>query len=114
VRLVQVLFGSLFAPVGLLHLIRPDFFVRQVPSWVPRPRSIVAITGVAEAVIGICLVAGIEIRVAAIAAAGLLLSYTPVHVHALRVAPAPQRWREMLRFPVNAVYVAVAVWIAAR
>jgi uncharacterized membrane protein len=114
-RLLALVFGCLLAVVGILHFVRPAFFVRQVPAWVPHAAAAVLVTGIAEVVIGLALVAGWHPRLAGAAAAALITSYLPVHVEAVRSAPAGRaRRKEALRFPVNAVWVAIALLIAIR
>jgi uncharacterized membrane protein len=113
VRLLTLVFGSFFAVVGTLHFMRPAFFVRQVPRYVPHPAAAVLLTGVAEVAIGLALATDWHPSLAGAAAAALITSYLPVHIEALRSAPTrAARHREALRFPVNAVYVAIALLVA--
>jgi uncharacterized membrane protein len=112
-RLLELVFGSFFAIVGTLHLVRPAFFERQVPPYVPRPAAAVLLTGVAEVAIGLALMADRHPRFAGAAAAVLITSYLPVHIEAFRSAPTrAARRREALRFPVNATYLAIAMLVA--
>ncbi|MGH3480067.1 MAG: DoxX family protein [Nocardioidaceae bacterium] len=109
-RTLALVFGSFFAVVGTMHFVRSEFFVRQVPSYVPRPRAAVLLTGVAELAIGAALIADWHSNAAGVAAAVLITSYLPVHVEAVRTAPTrAARCKEALRFPVNAVYVGLAI-----
>jgi uncharacterized membrane protein len=113
VRLLTLVFGSFFAVVGTLHFMRPAFFVRQVPPYVPHPAAAVLLTGVAEVAIGLALIADWRPSLTGAAAAALITSYLPVHIEAYRSAPTrAARHREALRFPVNAVYVAIAMLVA--
>jgi uncharacterized membrane protein len=110
---VAIVFGVFLLVVGALHLARPDFFRRQVPPYVPRPGVAVALTGVAEIMLGAALALDRHPRVAGAAVAALITSYLPVHVEMIRRSPSPRaRRRELLRFPVNAVYIAVAFLLA--
>jgi uncharacterized membrane protein len=112
-RLLTLLFGSLFAVVGTLHFVRPAFFVRQVPPYVPHAAAAVLLTGVAEVAIGLALIADWQTRFAGAAAAALITAYLPVHIEAFRNAPThAARRREALRFPVNAMYVVIAILVA--
>lgn len=47
-KVVRVLLGAFYALAGAIHLALPEPFVSIVPPWVPEPRLIVALTGVAE------------------------------------------------------------------
>jgi len=113
VRLLTLVFGSFFTVVGTLHFVRPAFFVRQVPPYVPHPAAAVLLTGVAEVAIGLALIADWQPSLAGAGAAALITSYLPVHIEVFRSASTPAaRRREALRFPVNAVYVAIAILVA--
>jgi uncharacterized membrane protein len=88
VRILALVFGSFLAVVGTMHFVRPGFFVRQVPRYVPHAGTAVLLTGVAEVAIGAALIADWRPRAAGVAAAVLITSYLPVHVEALRTAHA--------------------------
>jgi len=47
-RVAGWLLTALYACAGVLHLVRPDPFIRIVPEFFPRPDLIVGATGVAE------------------------------------------------------------------
>lgn len=42
------LMAAFYLAAGLLHLARPDSFLPIIPDWVPAPRAVVLLTGVAE------------------------------------------------------------------
>ncbi len=42
------LMSAFYFAAGLLHLRSPDAFLPIVPGWVPEPRMVVTVTGVAE------------------------------------------------------------------
>lgn len=83
-RLLALLFGSFLAVVGTLHFLRPAFFVRQVPPYVPHAAAAVLLTGFAEVAIGLALIADWRPSLAGVAAAALITSYLPVHIGAPR------------------------------
>lgn len=113
-RLMAVLLGLLFVITGIMHLVRPAFFTRQVPSWIPfDARRLVAATGVIEIVLGVFLVTGRGVRPAGVAAAALLIAFAPVHVDAVAEArTASRRRRELMRFPINGAYLLAALVVA--
>lgn len=45
---MRVVLAALYLVAGILHLARPAGFVAITPGWVPWPREIVFVTGVAE------------------------------------------------------------------
>ncbi len=42
------LMAAFYLAAGLLHLARPESFLPIVPDWVPAPRQVILLTGVAE------------------------------------------------------------------
>lgn len=50
------LLAGFYALAGGLHLLRPAPFLTIMPSWVPAPEAVVALTGVAELAGGLGLV----------------------------------------------------------
>lgn len=42
------LMAAFYLAAGLLHLARPDSFLPIVPGWVPAPREVILLTGLAE------------------------------------------------------------------
>lgn len=49
------LLAALFVSAGIFHFLRPAPFIRIVPSWLPAPAVLVAVSGVAEVAGGIGL-----------------------------------------------------------
>ncbi len=53
----RVLLGTLVAAAGVLHLVRPEVFGAQVPSWFPLDERVTVIgSGVVEVVLGVAFV----------------------------------------------------------
>lgn len=46
--ILRLLLAAAFAAAGVAHLVAPDPFVGITPGWVPRPRAVIAWTGIAE------------------------------------------------------------------
>lgn len=56
-RIAPTALAALFLGSGTLHLLRPGVFARAVPTALPAPRAIIALSGIAEILCGIGLVA---------------------------------------------------------
>jgi len=54
-RLIRSLCGPFFILAGTLHFIAPAFYLRIMPSWLPRHRELVAASGAAEIAGGLAL-----------------------------------------------------------
>jgi uncharacterized membrane protein len=108
-----VVIALLFATSGVLHLIKPQPFVRIMPPWLPSALALVLISGVFE----IAGAAGILVPVTRVAAGwgliALLLAVFPANVQMLlnaRAAHASALWMAGLvaRLPLQVLLI---LWI---
>ena len=75
------LLAGLFCTAGLLHFVRPAFFVAIVPPYLPQPEALVFLSGVAECVLGALILFRATQRWAAWGLIALLLAVFPANVH---------------------------------
>ena len=112
-----VFLAVLFVSAGVFHFVKPEPFVRIVPSFLPFPRALVFISGVAEIAGGLALLVPQLRAYAALWLIALLVAVFPAN---LNMALAPERaglgiapvWL-WLRLPGQVVLIA-AVWWATR
>ena len=90
-----VLIAAIFVGGGVLHLVKPDAYVRIMPPWLPAPMALVLISGVFE-ILG-CV--GVLLPATRVAAGwgliALLIAVTPANVQMLlnaRAAHASALW----------------------
>lgn len=69
-----------FAISGVVHLLRPQVFVRSMPRQVPRPVDVIRVSGVAELTCAAGLLAPGTRHVAGPASAALLVGVFPANV----------------------------------
>lgn len=72
VRLAQILFGVAVLPVGLGHIFYPAITASLVPSWLPFRTGLAYVTGVAQIVCGVAIMASFLPRLAALIETGML------------------------------------------
>lgn len=107
-----------FVTTGALHFSAADVFVRVMPPYLPYPRALVLLSGVAEiaGALGV-LVPGLVRRLAGLGLILLLIAVFPANVHmalhpdqiaGLNIAPL-LLW---LRLPLQAVLIAWVYWCA--
>ena len=107
----RFLFGLLFIGAGIEHFIDAGFFESIVPPYLPWPAALVAISGVAEIVLGVAVMIRPVSRYAAWGLILLLLAVFPANIHmATHPADYPTfapllLW---LRLPLQAVLAAWA------
>ena len=106
-------FALLFITAGVLHLVRPGFFVSIMPPYLPWPVELVYISGVCEIGLGIMLLIPRFTPLAGWGLIALLIAVFPANVHmALYTDQYPQFAPSGigLRLPVQAVFIAWAYW----
>jgi uncharacterized membrane protein len=47
-NIARLTIAPMFGLVGAIHLSRPDWFMSVMPHWIPDPRAVVILTGIAE------------------------------------------------------------------
>lgn len=110
---LRLLFGAFLIVAGVTHFTNPDFFTAIVPPYLPWPEMLVAVSGVAEIVIGVLLMVPATSRVAGWFAIALLIAVFPANIH---MAMNPQRYPDvplsalLIRLPLQGVMIALAYW----
>jgi uncharacterized membrane protein len=54
-RSLRVLLGAFLAFAGIGHLVRPEEFLAQVPTWMPAPEAVVLVSGLVELLLAAAL-----------------------------------------------------------
>jgi uncharacterized membrane protein len=107
--------AAAMAFAGISHWLMPVPFVQHVPPFVPFPEAVVLLSGVVEVALGAALLGPRRWRRAA---GGLLAAYLvavfPANVYvavaAVDVQGQPDGWYSWLRLPLQALFVAWALW----
>jgi uncharacterized membrane protein len=77
---------AVFASAGVLHILRPDPFVRIVPAFIPWPLAVVYLSGAAELAGAIGLLIPRLRAAAGWGLIALLVAVFPANVHMLQLA----------------------------
>jgi uncharacterized membrane protein len=113
----RYLYGILFIAAGANHFINPGFYIRMMPSYLPWHSELVAISGVAEIVLGALLLVPAFQVMAAWGLIALLIAVFPANVN---MALNPEQFSTVsptvlwLRLPVQALLIAWAYWYTRR
>ncbi len=107
-----VLMSAFYVGAGVMHFVRPKFFVEMMPPQLPWPGALVAISGAAEIVLGFGLLVPATRVYAAWGIIALLVAVFPANIHAA-IAEIPGRGGYG-RLPVQALLIAWAWWYTRR
>lgn len=108
------LIAALFVAAGVLHFVRPAFFVRIVPPFLPYPLALVHISGIAEILGGIGVLVPSMRLWAGYGLIALLLAVLPANIYmamaadrvGMGIAPV---WL-WLRIPLQFLLIALVRW----
>jgi uncharacterized membrane protein len=113
--------GLVYVLAGVLHFVAPETYERIVPPQLPRPRTLVSLSGIAEVALGVGVLFERTRRRSAWGLIALLVAVFPANVYMatgdefeLRDLPAqlrdPRDAALWARLPLQAVLVAWAWW----
>lgn len=114
---VRVVIALAMVWVGVLHFAQPAGFVKIVPPWLPAPELLVAVSGVAEILGGVGLLVAPVRRLAAFGLVALFVAVFPANVYMAMHDVQPfavhvSRAAQWARLPFQAVFIAIALWLA--
>src|SRR5262249_24831085 len=89
--ILRRLFGPFFVFAGLMHFLRPRWYERIVPPYVPNPREMVVVRGVAEIAGGAATMHPRTRFAGAMWSIATLLGVFPANVH---MAVNPERYEQ--------------------
>lgn len=100
---------------GVSHWTMPTPFIQHLPSWVPAAETLILLTGGIEVALGAALLLRQPWRRSAgLALAVYLLAVFPSNVYvaiaAVEVEGQPGGWYPWLRLPLQALFIAWALW----
>lgn len=107
------LLGLLVAAAGVYHFVDPDFYVRIMPPYLPRPRELVILSGGFEIALGLLALVPRYAPAAGWGLIALLVAVFPANVH---MAAHPGEFPTFspaalwVRLPLQGVFVAWAYW----
>ena len=100
----QYLLGILFAAAGVMHFTKPKIYERIMPPYIPEPKTMVLVSGVAEMVLGFMLLNPETQVKAAWGIIILLVLFFSVHIYMLQEEKASlnlPKWLLWLRIPLQ-------------
>lgn len=109
------LLAAFFIAAGANHFRDPGFYLPLIPAWLPWHQKLVDVSGGAEIIGGIAVLAPATRRAAGWGLIALLIAVFPANVNtAITYARSPERplveWLLWLRLPVQALLIAWVWW----
>jgi len=103
-----VLMAALYVGGGVMHFVKPSFYLAMMPPQLPQPAALVALSGVAEIVLGVAVLVPATRVYAAWGIIALLVAVFPANIYAA-VNNIPGRGGYG-RLPFQGVLIAWAWW----
>ena len=97
-----------YLATGVNHLLRPETFIKIMPSWIPFPETMVLISGICEILFAILLVFRKTRRLGAWLIIGLLIVVFPANIQMMlnyRSSNHPLLWLAILRLPFQGLLI---------
>lgn len=107
------LMAALYIFAGIMHFIRPRMYLRIMPRYFPAPKILVALSGIAEILLGIglCFPSTKNTAIAGIIA--MLVVFLPVHYYMLsnkKAGAGIPLWILLWRIPIQFGLMYWAFW----
>lgn len=115
-ELTLYLMGSLYVLAGTMHFMRPKFFLRIMPPYIPFHKAMVYISGAIEIALGVALFVPALSPWAAWGVIALLIAVFPANVYHFQSGGAGMKipaYLLAIRLPLQGVLIAWAYWYAA-
>ncbi len=103
----------IYVIAGIMHFVRPKMYLRILPGYLPGHKALVAISGVAEIVIGIALCFPETKNFAIYAVIVMLTFFLPAHFHMLfnkKASMGIAKWVLIARIPLQFALMFWAYW----
>ena len=107
---IRVLFSIFMIFSGVQHLLKPDFYIPFVPSFLPFTTAIIYSSGIVEILLGIMLIVPKFLKQGALGILLLMLIFLPIHVwDVFSATPAiGSHQAALIRLSVQFLFIALA------
>lgn len=100
------LMATIYIFGGVMHFIKPKIYLRIMPAYLPKPKSLVFISGIVEVILGICLCYSFTKNLAIWGIITMLGVFLLVHFYMLtgkKASAGIPKWILILRIPFQFV-----------
>lgn len=102
------LMAGIYITAGIFHFLKPKMYLRIMPRFLPEPKTLVYLSGMAEIVLGLTLIFPETKNIAVYGIILMLLVFLLVHFYMLSSPKAGAgfpRWALFLRIPLQFVLI---------
>lgn len=110
---MKYLLGIFFIGAGILHFVRPEFYLKIMPPYLPWHLGLVYLSGAAEILLGVLVVIPKYTRIAAWGLIALLIAVFPANIYLAmnpQIMPDVNPTAHLIRLPIQLVFIAWAWW----
>lgn len=107
------LMAAMYILAGLMHFIRPKMYLRIMPRYLPQPKLLVALSGIAEIMLGLGLCFPFTKNIAISGIIAMLVVFLVVHYYMLsnkKAGAGIPLWILFLRIPLQFGLMYWAFW----
>lgn len=115
--ILKYLLCLFFVGAGVMHFVRPEFYLKIMPPYLPWHLGLVYLSGVAEIALGLLVVIPKYTRLAAWGLIALLLAVFPANIYLAthpELMPNASPTVHLMRLPFQLVFIAWAWWFTRR
>ncbi len=108
----KYLLATFMITAGIMHFVNTAFYLKIMPPYLPLPKELVLLSGVAEVLLGVLLLVPQTSRLAAWGIVALLIAVFPANIYLYQhqeILPASPIIH-LLRLPLQGVFVLWAFW----
>lgn len=105
--------AAIYIMAGILHFLKPKIYLRIMPRYLPNHKLLVALSGVAEIVLGITLLFESTRAFSVYSIIAMLLVFLLVHFYMLsgeKQSAGFPKWLLILRLPLQFILMTWAYW----
>ena len=107
------LMSLFYVAAGIFHFVKPEMYLKIMPPYLPAPRALVFLSGVAEVTLGVGLLIPATQVWAAWGLIALLVAVFPANIYMYQLGGAAFGWPDwvlLARLPLQLVLIAWAYW----
>jgi len=108
----KYLLATFMIVAGTMHFLNTEFYLTIMPPYLPLPKELVLLSGVAEVLLGVLLLVPQTSRMAAWGIVALLIAVFPANLYLYQhqdILPAPPVIH-LLRLPLQGLFILWVFW----